>query len=178
MFAVPRNVMMIIIMRDSGDTDRVMTCFERSSHTIEAAPRGPINRESSVLWRTIIQLCVALPLVAIGSFAMTEAARGQDTQGNAQAFLSSAQAAKTLADGRPWSGIMQNGRKATITLKPDGTGSFRGPAPLPIPATWSTKGDNFCVKISLAGTRCMRFRRVAGGLEGWRDNKPVMRLTR
>jgi hypothetical protein len=91
-------------------------------------------------------------------------------------YLPVAAAAERLADGRPWAALTPEGRRAEITLQPDGTGRFRGPLTLSV--AWRVAGENLCLDISIAGTKCLRFRAIDGGLQAYADGKPDLALTR
>ena len=93
----------------------------------------------------------------------------------AQEFLPAGQAAKLLSDGRPWAAA-KDGRNARLTFNPDGTGSFEGPVTMP--TSWSVKGQEICIDLSFAGTPCLRFRKIAGGLLGYKGSAEDLRLTR
>lgn len=83
-----------------------------------------------------------------------------------------------IADGQPWTGLVADGKRATITLNKDGTGSLKGPMPMALSIAWQIKGPDVCLDISIAGTKCLRFRQVAGGFEGWAGNAVDMKLSR
>jgi hypothetical protein len=91
-------------------------------------------------------------------------------------FLNPGDAVKAVVDGRPWSALTGNGRKARITLNKDGTGTFEGPLTLSI--TWEIKAADLCLKLGFPGTKCIRFRRIANGYEGYADGKLDLTLTR
>lgn len=93
----------------------------------------------------------------------------------AQEFLPAEQAAKLLSDGRPWAAV-KDGHDARLTFQPDGTGSFEGPVTMPI--SWSVKGQEICMELRFAGAPCLRFRKIAGGLLGYRGKAEDLRLTR
>jgi hypothetical protein len=92
------------------------------------------------------------------------------------AFVPVARAVELLADGRPWSAVAAEGRRAQIVLQKDGTGTFAGPMTLSI--AWRVEGETLCLAIPVAGTRCLRFREIAGGVQGFRDSRPDLALTR
>jgi hypothetical protein len=102
------------------------------------------------------------------------------TQGTAPAteFLPPAQAIKLIADGQPWTGLAGEGKRMTIVLNKDGTGSMRGPMPMALSVSWRIQGPEVCMDISIAGTKCVRFRQVPSGFEGWSGNAVDMRLSR
>ncbi len=94
----------------------------------------------------------------------------------AQDYLPPSQAARMLADGQPWNAELPDGKKARLTFNADGTGSFEGP--ITISTSWAIKGDNLCVNLRIAGTRCLRFRQVTGGFQAYQGEAADLRLTR
>lgn len=113
---------------------------------------------------------VAVIIAALLGIAMFGAVAAAET------FLPPANAVKLLADGRPWSAVTADNRQARMTLRPDGTGSFEGPFTLPV--AWSIKGQDVCFALGIVGTKCLRFRRIDGGLEGWQGAVADLKLTR
>ncbi|NKQ85621.1 hypothetical protein [Rhizobium ruizarguesonis] len=113
------------------------------------------------LW--LARLC-ALILTSSSSFA-------------AQAYVSPQKAAAILADGQPWSALAPNGKTLKVILKKDGTGSIRGPVPFALSITWAVQGDAMCLAGKM-GTRCLRFREISGGLQGWDGDKPDLKFSR
>jgi hypothetical protein len=111
----------------------------------------------------VAALCAAI-LVSSPSFAV-------------QAFLSPQKAAALLADGQPWSALAPDGKTLKVILKKDGTGSIRGPLPFALSITWSVQGDAMCIAGKM-GTRCLRFREISGGLQGWDGDKPDLKFSR
>lgn len=94
----------------------------------------------------------------------------------AQAFLPPEDAVAAVADGRPWAALNAEGRAASLTLNPDGTGRFAGP--MTVGLTWAIQGDAICLRLGGIRTRCLRFRPVAGGFEAWYDGARDLRLSR
>jgi len=92
-------------------------------------------------------------------------------------FISAKQAAEQLGDGKAWSAVDPDGTKLKLTLAPDGTGSVRGPIPIPMSVTWGVEGDQLCLTTKM-GKRCLRFTRISGGLQGWENNQLGMRFRR
>lgn len=80
-------------------------------------------------------------------------------------FLSPREATRLLMDGRPWAAVTADGKRARLTLNGDGTGSFEGPMTFSI--NWDVQGRDVCIHISIAGTKCLRFRPVANGYAGY-----------
>jgi hypothetical protein len=93
-----------------------------------------------------------------------------------EGYLPIAAAVERVADGQPWAALMPEGRRAEITLLPDGTGRFRGPLSLSV--AWRVAGENLCLEISIAGTKCLRFRAIGGGFQAYADGKPDLALMR
>ena len=91
-------------------------------------------------------------------------------------FLRPAQAAKMLADSRPWAATRMDGREAKITFNPDGTGMFDGP--MTLTTKWTIKGEDICITMSVMGVKCHRFARVSGGLDAYTDGAVELRLRR
>jgi hypothetical protein len=91
-------------------------------------------------------------------------------------YLPVAAVVARLTDGQPWAALTPEGRRAEITLLPDGTGRFRGPLTLSV--AWRVAGENLCLDISIAGTKCLRFRAIESGLQAYADGKPDLALTR
>jgi len=91
-------------------------------------------------------------------------------------FLRPAQAAKMLADSRPWAAKGGDGREAKITFNPDGTGTFEGP--MTLSTKWAIKGEDICITMSVIGVKCHRFAKVAGGLDAYTDGAVELRFRR
>jgi hypothetical protein len=91
-------------------------------------------------------------------------------------FISAPDAIKVVMDGCPWNGLTADGRKARITLNKDGTGTFEGPITMSI--SWELKKDDICLNLKIAGTKCLRFRPIAGGYEAYNAGKLDLTFTR
>ena len=146
-----------------------MSSLNRNSPVFGSAAQRPASGPRPEVFGSLLGFALLL---------LFSAADATVREAHGQSFLPPAQVAEILADGRSWSGVMQDGRQVTITLNRDGTGSFRGPMPMVLSATWAIRGEDFCIRLRMAGLRCLRFRRVTGGLEGWRGDEPFMRLSR
>jgi len=94
----------------------------------------------------------------------------------AQELLPVGQAARALADGRAWSAVTPDGRKTKMTFNADGTGSFEGP--ITMTTRWAVRGQEICIDLSVAGSRCLRFRRTPDGLQAYQGQQPDLRLSR
>lgn len=118
-----------------------------------------------------------LSAVAVAAAAFG-AARPVAAQSTVSSFLAPQQAVGVIMDGKPWSAKSGDGRNLTITLNKDGTGSTKGPMPFALSVSWEIKGEAICLHVGPAGTKCVRFRQVAGGFEGWNGNQLDLKLTR
>jgi hypothetical protein len=86
--------------------------------------------------------------------------------------------AKQVADGRPWTMTMAEGRTGKLILKPDGTGRMEG-GPIPMSPTWRETADGICVKPSIVmPERCAALRREGGRIVASRDGAVQFRLER
>lgn len=94
----------------------------------------------------------------------------------AASFLTPAQALEAVIDDKPWSVVTSDGKRAQLTLRKDGGGRFEGP--ITVSAAWEVKGEEICVRLSLAGTKCLRFSPAPGGYEAWQAGKLDLTLTR
>lgn len=94
-----------------------------------------------------------------------------------QAYLAPQAAAATLADGAAWSAEAPSGRSFKLTLNKDGTGRLRGGLPFPMSIKWAVKGDAFCLTGTMI-SKCLRFRSIPGGFQGYADGKPDLKLSR
>ena len=124
---------------------------------------------------TMIARDFAAIALAAAAIAGASPAAGQSP---APEFLAPTQAVRVIMDGRPWSAQVSDGKNLKITLNKDGTGSAQGPMPFALPVSWEIKGDAVCLHVGPAGTKCVRFRQVAGGFEGWKGNQVDLKLTR
>lgn len=50
--------------------------------------------------------------------------------------------------------------------------------PFALTVAWEIKGEAVCLSLGPAGTKCVRFRQVAGGFEGWNGSQVDLKLTR
>jgi hypothetical protein len=114
----------------------------------------------------------ALALIVLASNAVSSPL----AQAQAPDFLPANQAVKAMMDGRPWNGLTSEGRRAKFTFNKDGTGTFEGPITMSI--SWEQKADAVCLNLRMAGTKCFRFRAIAGGFEGYIGNKLDATFTR
>lgn len=99
-------------------------------------------------------------------------------QVKAGAFLDPKQAASEIADGRAWAARTGDGKDVTITLNGDGTGTVKGPMPFPMSVAWQVKGEAICLALGPAGRKCIRFRRIDVGYQGWNEAGPDLILRR
>ncbi|WP_226574021.1 hypothetical protein [Acuticoccus sediminis] len=87
-------------------------------------------------------------------------------------------AAAILADGAPWSAEAPNGRrKFDLTLNPDGTGRMRGPLFFSQNVNWRVEGPTICLASPFL-EKCLEFREIPDGLQGWENGEPDLRLRR
>ncbi len=121
-------------------------------------------------------IAIAFAHLIIGVSVPAAAQTAQTGQGGD--FPAPAQVAKSLIDGRPWKVSSADGNSGSLTLNPDGTGSMKGPMPWALSSSWEIKGREICISVSIGGTKCLLFRQVAGGFEGWRNNKVDIKLSR
>ncbi|MBB3612652.1 hypothetical protein [Rhizobium sp. BK602] len=115
------------------------------------------------------------PTFAVLAAAILAASPALATEG--QAYLAPQKAAAILADGDPWSADAPDGKTLKVTLNKDGTGSIRGPMPFALSVSWVIKGDTMCLSGKM-GTKCLRFREIAGGLQAWDGDKPDLKFSR
>ncbi len=92
-------------------------------------------------------------------------------------FLPAPEAVRLLADGKPWTAMRSDGERVTLTLAADGSGRFVGPFSRDI--TWRLQGEALCIRIGFPlGGKCLRFRRVAAGLQAFDGEAPDLLLSR
>lgn len=94
-----------------------------------------------------------------------------------QSYLAPQAAAAALANGTVWSAAAPNGRNFKLTLNKDGTGRIRGGLPFPVSIKWAVKGEAVCLTGTMI-SKCLRFREIPNGLQGYVDDKPDLKLTR
>ena len=99
-----------------------------------------------------------------------------------ESYLPPQAAAAMLSDGAPWSAETPDGhRKFRITLNPDGTGRLRGESRRSLlfsqNISWRIEGPTICL-ASLFVKKCLQFRESPGGLQGWEQDQPDLRLRR
>jgi hypothetical protein len=99
-------------------------------------------------------------------------------QAQTPGFLPPAQAIRLIADGRPWTAQSAEGKTMKMTLNKDGSGSAQGPMPFALPISWEVKGEAICLNVGPAGTKCVKFRQVDSGYEGWNGSKLDLKLRR
>lgn len=109
---------------------------------------------------------------AVGAILVSIPAFGAE-----QNYLPVEKAAVILADGTPWSADAPNGRSFKLTLNKDGTGSIRGPLPIPLSTTWAVKGDALCISNRMI-SKCLRFTEIPRGFQGWEDGKLDLKISR
>ncbi|MDH2401851.1 hypothetical protein QCM77_18070 [Bradyrhizobium sp. SSUT18] len=124
---------------------------------------------------TIIKIVRAMRVAATIATALTPSGGIVRAQAERE-FLRPAQAARILADSRPWAAMREGGRQARVTFNPDGTGTFEGP--MTVSANWAINGEDICITITIIGVKCHRFVKVAGGLDAYTDGAVELRLRR
>jgi hypothetical protein len=120
-----------------------------------------------------MRLTTALLATALSSITVTPTTAQQPAE-----FMTPQQAIKGVMDGRPWLATTAEGRDMQATFNADGSASIKGPFPVPMSGSWVVKGQDICLTVSMAGTKCLRFRTVAGGFDGWVGGKPDLTLRR
>jgi hypothetical protein len=128
-----------------------------------------------------LSITVLIKLMKIGRLLAAVASAVTPFGGIARAqaereFLRPAQAARILADSRPWIATRSDGHGGKMTYNPDGTGTFDGP--MTLSTTWTIKGEDICMNMRFVGVICHRFARVSGGLDGYLDGAVDLRLRR
>lgn len=118
--------------------------------------------------KTHLKLVVAA--MAVLAVIPTFAADEQD-------FLPAQTVIAAIPDGAPWSAEAPNGRTFKLTLNKDGTGSIRGPLFFSLSTKWEMKGDAMCLSNTMI-SKCLRFREIPGGFQGWEGDKPDLKFSR
>lgn len=103
--------------------------------------------------------------MARSSLALVAALTIGSVPATAQSFMPLHEATRAVADGKPWSVTTSEGRQAKMTLNSDGSGKFEGPITMTI--TWQINGEEMCLNLKMAGTKCLRFRAIKGGYQGF-----------
>lgn len=86
--------------------------------------------------------------------------------------------AAKVADGRPWAMRASDGRKTTLTLFADGTGTMTG-GPMPLSPKWRPTADGMCLKpAALMPERCVVLVPTNTGFSGSKDGTLVFTLER
>ncbi len=82
-----------------------------------------------------------------------------------------------VADGRPWTIQMAEGREGTLALNPDGTGTMRAGF-MSMDMTWTRQPGGFCMTGGRMGTRCVTLQADGSGYFGVGSDGGAMRLSR
>lgn len=86
--------------------------------------------------------------------------------------------AAKVADGRPWAMRTDDGRKTSLTLFADGTGTMTG-GPMSLSPKWRPTADGMCLKpAALMPERCVVLVPTNKGFTGLRDGTVVFTLER
>ncbi|MEQ1731652.1 MAG: hypothetical protein ABL982_25040 [Vicinamibacterales bacterium] len=102
----------------------------------------------------------------------------QSTAGSAQEAGSNSSLAVRIADGRPWQMRMEDGRKTTLVLLANGTGTMTG-GPMALSPTWRPIAGGMCLKpATLIPERCVILSPTSNGFTGTRDGTTVFTLER
>lgn len=99
-----------------------------------------------------------------------------DATAQAPTYLAPAEVARVIADGRPWNVAAAGRPDARMTLNRDGTGTFGGPITMPV--NWRFNGNAFCIETTFADTKCLQYKPIAGGYEGYANGKLDLTLKR
>lgn len=94
-----------------------------------------------------------------------------------EGFLSPQIISSLITDGEPWISESPNGRKFNLFLNKDGTGKIEGPLFFNLSAMWKIKGEEICLSTAMMD-KCLRFKEVSEGFQGWVGEKPDMKLSR
>jgi hypothetical protein len=86
--------------------------------------------------------------------------------------------ATAVADGRPWSMVVIDGKKAfKLTLMPNGTGTVKPSSGTP-ELTWWQSGERVCLKSSLNGEHCVILLAREGGYDAVENSALFFTLRR
>jgi hypothetical protein len=87
--------------------------------------------------------------------------------------------AAAMADGQAWNMLLvDNGRSATIILRPDGTGTITAGLMSRSP-TWHAAPDGICIKLGESRPeRCVVLQPKPGGFDGMKDGRLVFEIRR
>lgn len=131
----------------------------------------PINPVISlgIKMKRTIQLRVAIGL-ALGGLLVAAPAAAQ---------LVPAQALATgLADGKPWSFRVPDGKTGTFIFRKDGTGQMTSGS-INMKIKWRVDGERFCIAMGfLLGTKCLSATHIPGGYQTLEKGKNAFTFTR
>jgi hypothetical protein len=86
--------------------------------------------------------------------------------------------AARVADGRPWRMLMDDGRRTSLVLFADGTGTMKG-GTMQLSPKWRPTADGMCLKpIPLMPERCVILAPTKKGFVGSSDGAAVFTLER
>lgn len=109
---------------------------------------------------------------------MIASATIQTIAASAQDAASNPSLAARIADGRPWQIRMEDGRKTTLVLLANGTGTMTG-GPMALSPNWRPTADGMCLKPAmLMPERCVVLSATSTGFTGTRDGATVFTLER
>jgi hypothetical protein len=112
----------------------------------------------------------------LGATLLTLTTAGLAQTAQQAIYLPTADAVRVVMDGRPWNGLTADGRKARITLNKDGSGTFESPITMSI--IWEQRGQDICLNLRMAGTKCVRFIAIANGYQAYNAGKLDLTFTR
>lgn len=122
--------------------------------------------------KSLRSAALGLSCLIVGSVPM------QSTVSSAQQAGSNSSLAARIADGRPWRMRMENGRKTTLVLLTNGTGTMMG-GPMALSPTWRPTADGMCLKPGvMMPERCVTLSPTSKGFTGTRDGTIVFVLER
>lgn len=115
---------------------------------------------------------------AIWIFLVIAGATVQPTVLPAREAAANTSLAAQVADGRPWVMHASDGRKTSLTLFADGTGTMTG-GPIPLSPKWRPTVDGICLKpAALMSERCVTLIPTNKGFTGSTDDTVVFTLER
>lgn len=79
-------------------------------------------------------------------------------------------------DGGTWNVETAEGKHLMLILNRDGSGIMY--APMTVAIKWEIRNQDICLDLRAVGIKCVRFRQVAGGYYGYRDETIELRFAR
>ncbi len=122
--------------------------------------------------KSIRSAVLGLSYLIIGNVPMLSTAASAQRAGSNSSLVG------RIADGRPWRMRMEDGRKTTLVLLTDGTGTMTG-GPMALSPTWRPTADGMCLKPGvMMPERCVTLSPTSKGFSGTRDGTIVFTLER